>query len=188
MNQPLAPGTLLLVRFATHAQKRLGDPGATYLSRQHTTLHVGETLEVVEDFGRGYLWVRRGEKGHVYQVHMTDLVAKPTDAQVAHGTVEAKRTEIERDEARAALLQAEAERVSLKALYDGLAAGYDQANRERVAALDERDQAQGWVRNLRQQRDALQAQLAEAQANLRAYKIGLDALSEAYLKAKEVIK
>lgn len=77
------------------------------------------------------------------------------------------------------------ERNEAQSRYDGLRRGYDQANRERVAALDERDEYRRSCVALREQADALQAQLAEAQANLRAYKIGLDALGEAYLKVKE---
>src|SRR6185295_4136236 len=83
---PYAPGTELLVRFPTRAHKRFGEPGATYLSRQATNLAVGTVLEVVEDFGKGYLWVRQGQT--VFQVHSTDLMPKPDYAQVAHQAVQ----------------------------------------------------------------------------------------------------
>lgn len=140
MNEPLAPGTALLVRFAAHANKRLGDPGETYFSRQHTTLHVGETLEVVEDSGRGYVLARR-EGGYVYRVHMTDLMVKPDDQQVTRDAIDLLRTRIERDEARDALRLAEAEVADLKTRLHRM----EIANAHNLARADEAEQRLEWI-------------------------------------------
>lgn len=90
-NQPLAPGTPLLVRFSTRALKVLGDPGSTYVSRQATNLPTGAALTVVEDGGADYLRARVGKA--VYQVHRSDLMPKPDDQQVAHTAVRAQVAE-----------------------------------------------------------------------------------------------
>lgn len=115
-NQPLAPGTPLLVRFSTRALKVLGDPGSTYVSRQATNLPTGAALTVVEDGGADYLHARVGKA--VYRVHRSDLMPKPDDQQVAHTAVRAQVYEN-------ALAEVKAERDALTAEVKALTAEND---------------------------------------------------------------